>query len=257
MPCKFDRIFMPDFIGIGAAKSGTSWLWHNLRKHRDIWTPMRKELHFFDVDIRKRCLPVVPFSVEARIRYARHFIPGKILGKVTGEVTPGYGILPDDTIGLINSWMPNLKILYIMRDPVPRAWSHAKMVFPNFMNKSIEEASIDELISFFKLPSVFLRGDYVYCLKNWFKYYPREQFYICFLEEAATDPVLVIQSVFAFLEISVNAEMRWDLNTKVNVSRKTIEIPIDVRDYLETEFYNKQYYFELESLIDCELPWIT
>ena len=37
-----------DFIGIGAHKAATSWLYHNLRQHSGIWLPPRKELHYFD-----------------------------------------------------------------------------------------------------------------------------------------------------------------------------------------------------------------
>jgi hypothetical protein len=37
-----------DFLGIGAQKAATSWLWNNLRLHPDVWMPPRKELHYFD-----------------------------------------------------------------------------------------------------------------------------------------------------------------------------------------------------------------
>ncbi|PYV68185.1 MAG: hypothetical protein DMG97_25425 [Acidobacteria bacterium] len=37
-----------DFLGIGAQKAATSWLYQNLRRHPDIWMPPRKELHYFD-----------------------------------------------------------------------------------------------------------------------------------------------------------------------------------------------------------------
>jgi len=37
-----------DFLGIGAQKAATSWLYQNLRHHPDIWLPPRKELHYFD-----------------------------------------------------------------------------------------------------------------------------------------------------------------------------------------------------------------
>lgn len=37
-----------DFLGIGAQKAATSWLWQNLRQHPHIWLPPRKELHYFD-----------------------------------------------------------------------------------------------------------------------------------------------------------------------------------------------------------------
>ncbi len=38
----------PDFLCIGAQRSGTTWLHHNLRQHPEIWMPPLKELHYFD-----------------------------------------------------------------------------------------------------------------------------------------------------------------------------------------------------------------
>ena len=39
-----------DFLGIGAQKAGTTWLWSVLKTHPDVWMPPRKELHYFDRD---------------------------------------------------------------------------------------------------------------------------------------------------------------------------------------------------------------
>lgn len=38
----------PTFLGIGAHKGGTGWLYTQLLKHPDIWLPPKKEIHFFD-----------------------------------------------------------------------------------------------------------------------------------------------------------------------------------------------------------------
>jgi hypothetical protein len=43
----------PDFLGIGASRSGTSWLAKNLSTHPDLWTPPLKELHYFDERARE------------------------------------------------------------------------------------------------------------------------------------------------------------------------------------------------------------
>ncbi len=43
----------PDFLGIGAQRSGTDWLSKNLRRHPDIWMPPLKELHYFDQRIKE------------------------------------------------------------------------------------------------------------------------------------------------------------------------------------------------------------
>lgn len=43
-----DNQRFPDFIGIGAQKAGTTWLYKNLKQHPNIWLPEIKELHYFD-----------------------------------------------------------------------------------------------------------------------------------------------------------------------------------------------------------------
>ena len=42
----------PTFIGIGAHKGGTTWLFKQLVKHHEVWMPPVKELHFFDRSIQ-------------------------------------------------------------------------------------------------------------------------------------------------------------------------------------------------------------
>ena len=39
---------LPDFILIGAARAGTTWISKNLGEHPEIFIPRKKELHFFD-----------------------------------------------------------------------------------------------------------------------------------------------------------------------------------------------------------------
>ncbi|MEL7359817.1 MAG: sulfotransferase [Cyanobacteria bacterium J06560_6] len=54
-----------DFIGIGAQKSGTSWLWSLLRAHPAIWMPPKKELHYFDRSLK--------YSSSAKYLASEHF----------------------------------------------------------------------------------------------------------------------------------------------------------------------------------------
>ena len=39
---------LPDFLGIGAQRAGTTWLAKNLRQHPQIWMPPKKEIHYFN-----------------------------------------------------------------------------------------------------------------------------------------------------------------------------------------------------------------
>jgi hypothetical protein len=38
----------PDFLCIGAQKSGTSWLQRNMETHPQVWLPPIKEVHYLD-----------------------------------------------------------------------------------------------------------------------------------------------------------------------------------------------------------------
>src|ERR1700751_3860857 len=114
----------PDFICIGAQKAGTGWLYEQLRAHPDFWMPPVKELHYFDRDWRKP-RPEAQNRFENALRDARDERDGTFIGRaidlfrrqgmslpgytelfdpaadlITGDVTPGYSILPEERIAM-------------------------------------------------------------------------------------------------------------------------------------------------------------
>ena len=46
--CRQSPGCQPTFLGIGAHRCGTTWLYEHLGKHPDCWLPPIKELHYFD-----------------------------------------------------------------------------------------------------------------------------------------------------------------------------------------------------------------
>jgi len=109
-----DHLCLPDFICIGAQKAGTAWLYENLRVHPDIYMSKKKELHFFDINFYRS----LGF-------YSSWFEEGA--DKMKGEITPAYSNLPKRRIVFIRKIMPNLKLILILRNPIDRAWSAARM----------------------------------------------------------------------------------------------------------------------------------
>lgn len=101
----------PDFVGLGAQRSGTTWLYSLIAAHPDVHGEATKELHYFHRFWGR------PFTDDDARTYARYF--PRPAGKIAGEWSPGY---------LSHFWVPPLlvraapaaRLLVSLRDPVER-----------------------------------------------------------------------------------------------------------------------------------------
>ena len=174
----------PDFMCIGAQKSATSWLYGCLGKHPEVYMARPKEIHFFDLPINYR---------NGLGWYSNHFLfSGK---KKKGEITPAYSILGDDEIRFIKKIMPNLKLIYLLRNPIERAWSQAKMELMLIPSKKFEEVPQQEFYNHFDNIGSLLRGDYAQCLKNWYVHFNKESILVDFYENVSLDPKFLISRI--------------------------------------------------------------
>ncbi len=144
----------PDFICIGLPRSGTGWLYDQLCAHRDFWMPPIKEIRYLDREVIRKPLAQARlergkrragaagersahderdkgFLLEAAAmdgqprdiaRYRDWF---RFKGdQLSGDITPSYVTLTDDdVIAEVGRLMPNVKIVFLVRDLVQRAWS--------------------------------------------------------------------------------------------------------------------------------------
>lgn len=178
----------PDFLVVGAQRSGTSLLHKLLRSTPGIWVPPVKEVHYFDrkyagldwhkpkLGMHKRIRDVrtlrrrgVSFSDRMwGVRYLclppsdgwyrSLFKSAGNVGYFTGEITPGYGILPQEGVERIQRVCPNVKILFLLRNPVERTWSHIKKKRLGKASPSdLPEKVLQEMID---LPDVRQCSDY-------------------------------------------------------------------------------------------------
>ena len=176
----------PHFLGIGAQKAGTTWLYEMLRRHPSIGMPDQKELHFFD-----RENPHDPAAVEA---YAAGF--ADLDGVVHGEITPSYALLPSDRIAIARDRFPDVRLLFVLRDPVERAWSQAKMELTRAYPDGIPD-TVDVprwLRAHLHSEQSVERGDYAACVHRWLEHYPTEQLRVFLYEEAFADPRRFLQA---------------------------------------------------------------
>ena len=170
----------PTFLGIGAQKAGTTWLHKLLSLHPDIGMPQQKELHFWD-----RETPDAAAIAAYRSRFA------DLRGKARGEITPSYAILPPERIQLIHQNFPELNLIYVLRNPMERAWSQARMELARELHRGVaipETTWGPWLASHLDSPESRTRGDYASCLRNWLQHYSRESLLIGIHEENLAAP---------------------------------------------------------------------
>lgn len=215
---KFDPVPRPDFLCVGAQKAGTSWLYHQLNSHPDFWMPPTKELRYFDemsrsrhpVDWRKarprdqrdrfflaemESLCSTPFI--DRERYGRLFAPKREL--LSGDVTPVYSIVPEEMIVTIMDYFPALKIIFIARDPVERAWSALSMGVRNGGLSPFDVTNPDVVIQHLFHPDILCRSFPSLTVARWRRYVPAEQMHIYFYDDLMTDSARLRTEIILFL----------------------------------------------------------
>lgn len=104
---------LPNFIIVGAAKSGTTSLAHYLRPHPQVFMAAAKEVHFFDE------------GFDEGIDWYRAHFAGAAAAAATavGEATPVY-MYDAAAVARMAATVPDARLVAVLRDPVDRAYSH-------------------------------------------------------------------------------------------------------------------------------------
>ena len=121
-----EELRLPDFFIIGAAKAGTTSIYAMLDQHPDIFLPARKEPEFFARD------DLYGAGLES---YAALFADARP-GQVTGEASTLYSLSPffPEAPARIKAHVPDAKLIYILREPVSRAYSFYVQLIKNYQN---------------------------------------------------------------------------------------------------------------------------
>lgn len=204
---------MPDFLIIGMQKSGSSALYDYIIRHPDIYPALRKETHFFELEMGKR-------SYRSYFpTYFKKFLISKIQRKEfrTGEATPNYTFFPFCAKKIYKK-IPKAKFIVILRNPVDRAYSQYQMkVRKHQENLSFEEGiehekerlqrkeGVSDIEYYnsdnFNQYAYLSRGLYAEQLKIWFKLFPKDQFFLVSTEELENNEPDILNKIFDFLDL--------------------------------------------------------
>jgi len=268
-------------LGIGAQRSGTTWISRYLDKHPDVGFSPVKELHVFDSLILRQDQQIEahfatnilnkPFpnsELQERLYHAtadRLAIPltkggyfrffekrAEPMHLAFGEITPEYALIPGEAFKILFESHPNIRFLYILRDPCHRylsALSYWGRLRPHFKAQENVISGLDR--------SLFTRYSlYNETLKMLLEHVPRERILVLFMEELFDDPETNLRALCDFLCIRYRSlkDLRINSSDKVNSTRNdnsliSSEEEIRIIRNRFTDVYN-----DLPMLIGRPLP---
>ena len=151
--------------------------------------------------------------------------------RIAGESTPEYAWLNMEEIGHIHRLMPNVKIIYLLRNPIDRAWSAAMMMFA-LRKKSVSSLSREDFISFFCSREQLGHGAYLKNLKRWENVFDSSHIFIGFLEEIRDAPEAFFRRVLHFLGVDDRIELDHALLSKRVFPGPGTALPRELKTFL-------------------------
>ena len=247
------RHAQPDFMCIGAHKSGTTWLYQQLDAHPDFWMPPVKELHYFDQLSRvdrsapPRCRDerdlrflesLNSLSAKADIdleNYGRLFEPkGSLL---SGDISPNYSTLSSKLIRQIVRYFPSLKVIFLARDPVQRFWSHLSMEVHYRQIEPFDATNIHEVNRNLLRRGMRLRSYPTAVVTRWKRYVHPDRFRVYFFDDLQRNPTELRRSILDFLGADPDkpsGQLKTDYNRWAGMEK--LPLTIKVRSHLAHVF---------------------
>ena len=246
---------LPDFIIIGGAKCGTTSLFSYILNHPQVNSPTLKEISFFE-----------HVSKTNKNWYRSHF-PLKKSGIITGEATPAYLVHPFAP-ERISNFIPNVKLIILLRNPIDRAYS----AFNYMVNlgaqitddfeyvieqelkriKILEESPINEINEKnfdYTLTFSYLRhGIYVNYIKNWLKFFPKNQIHIIHTQELNKNTDKILSDVFTFLNLP-NHEINFNKSNQ-NIRKIFVQ---GGKEFDSGKKMNVQHYEKMDEKLQKKL----
>lgn len=199
---------LPNLIGCGAGKSGTTSLYHYLNQHPDIFMAKAKEVHFFSHHYTKGIG-----------WYAENFKSAKE-EKVAGEFSTSYMCAPD-VPKRMHDLVPEAKLLFVFRNPVERAYSNYWF--------SVSIGTQDETVSFSEAirqepgyTKYVISGFYYSHLGAFLEYYSQDKIHIIITEDLKKNPLHQLVECYRFLGVdsSFQPDVERSYNKTVNATEK-------------------------------------
>ena len=209
----------PSFLIIGAQKAGTSSLRKFLEHNPQYFFTPRRELHFWNRDLKYR-------DGAGVSDYYKNFDEAAP-NQLVGEKSPSY--LPSKSSAeRIALHLPQVKIVAILRNPADRAYSaylHGRRIGAIPQNRTFSQAIRDyQNNQGVPYGDVVSQGFYFESLERYFKNFDAEQIHVMSFSQLTQSPHLILPELMKFLMPSEFDVQSADIDYKmprVNVGRSS------------------------------------
>jgi len=219
------------FLCVGTQKAGTTSLYNILKQHPNICLPKDKETKFFLND---------KYFNKGLSFYKNEFFESCVDELLIGDIDPEYMYFENIPERIYNTLGKDIKIIFILRNPANRAYSHYLMnkrrgyEKEKFENSILLESSRLEKNSFYKNHYSYIdRGFYSKQINNYLKYFQKKNmFFIVFEEDFIKNKQNTIKELLVFLNID-------DKTNSLNLNIKSNQASVAKNKLIKILLYNQ------------------
>lgn len=213
-----------NFIIGGTIKAGTSSVFTYLSAHPEICGSSVKETFFFTHEYSGN-------TERDRERYSKYFSPDRD-AKLVVEASPNYLGYKENVAPRIKTLLPDAKLLFIIRNPVDRLYSHynfalgklelpAGLTFERYVDlceqHSLGKLSPDQAGIAEKHLRALEIGKYSKYLRNFYDAFAPEHIKVALYDDLARDPMRFMSDICRFVDLDPEFFRHYKFN-KVNVT---------------------------------------
>jgi hypothetical protein len=135
---------------------------------------------------------------------------------------------------------PDLKVVFIARDPVERAWSQLSMYVRRGLIEQFDVNDVDAAMRHLRRPEVVSRSNPSEIVARWSRYVRPGLFRVYFFDDLRTDPAAVRRAIIEFLRgdpAKPSGQLSSGHNAKAG--KKKLELTEKMRSHLAAFFENE------------------